>query len=44
MVTRNIFGPAGLWNILHEDALVARMTPQWIAEIQAGERVLERRF
>ena len=39
MVTRNIFGLAGLWNILHEDALTARMTPQWIAEIQARERL-----
>jgi len=43
MVTRNIFGFAGLWNILPEDALPARMAPQRIAKVQAGERVLERR-
>src|ERR1019366_5124053 len=43
VVTRNVFGLAGLWNVLHEDALIARMTPKWITEIQAGERILERR-
>jgi hypothetical protein len=41
MVTRNIFSFAGLWNVLNEEALAAWMTPQWIAEIQAGERVPE---
>src|ERR1035441_2444955 len=36
MVTRYIFGFAGLGNVLHESAFSARITAKRIAEIQAG--------
>jgi hypothetical protein len=36
MVTRQIFGFARLWNVLHENTFRALMGTGWIAEIQAG--------
>src|ERR1039457_5860592 len=43
MVTRDIFALARLGDVLHENAFGARMSTRRIAEIQAGQRVLERR-
>ena len=43
MVARDIFVLAGLGNVLHEHAFTTGMRTRRIAEIQAGQRILEGR-